>query len=266
MRRLASAVFLAAISTAASGEDGLSLTAGFDYTTGKYGNAASTDILYVPVTAKYVSGDLTLKLTVPYISVTGPGGVIQGFGRVGGTPAMGGGGGFGRPAGGGATATTTHAGLGDIVASAGYTVYTGDALSLDAVGKVKLATADASQGLGTGANDYSAQLDGYYALSDRSTLLMTGGYKIVGAPSGLATHNVFFGMLGFDRKTSAITSVGLMYDFMQSPATGVPGQRIATLYATRKLSNQARIQYYVLKGFTDSSPDYGGGVMVTSAF
>lgn len=260
MKTLLPALALAMLPGAALAEDGLSLTAGFDYTTGKYGNTASTSILYVPVTAKYASGDLTLKLTVPYISVTGPGGVIQGFGRMPGAPT---GGTFGRTRVG---ATATNSGLGDIIGSAGYTVYSGTALSVDAVGKVKLGTADANAGLGTGKNDYFAQLDGYYALTARSTLLLTGGYKIVGAPSGITTNNVLYGMLGLDRKTSATGNVGVMYDFIQSQAFGVPGQRTATLYAARKLAGGTKVQVYVLKGFTDSSPDYGGGLMVTGAF
>jgi len=83
MRKKLAALALLAISVPAVADDQFSLGAGFAYSTGKYGNAASTGILYLPVTGKYESGNLTLKLTVPYISVTGPGGVVQGIGRMG---------------------------------------------------------------------------------------------------------------------------------------------------------------------------------------
>lgn len=100
MKNLLPALALATIASPVLADDGFSLTTGFDYTTGKYGNATSTDILYIPVTGQYQSGDMTLTLTVPYISVTGPGGVIRGFGRVSSAPTATAGS-FGRPRGGG---------------------------------------------------------------------------------------------------------------------------------------------------------------------
>jgi len=270
MKRLLSAMVLLSVASpvlAAEGEaaDGeFSLTAGIQYTTGKYGNAAATDILYIPVTGQYQSGNLTLWLTVPYISVTGPGGVIQGFGRVAsptgtaaGMPK------FGRAAPG---ATLTNSGLGDVITAAGYTVYSGDKFSVDAVGKIKFGTADADKGLGTGKNDYAAQLDGYYALAADTTLLVTGGYKIVGAPDGIATNNVPYGMLGLDEKVGEVSSVGVMYNAAKSVAPGIPGQRDVTLYASKELSPTFTVRVNVLKGFSDASPDYGGGLMVTGYF
>src|SRR6266436_7323305 len=62
--------------------DGFSLTTGVDYSTGKYGGTASTDILYVPLTAAYEMDKWLFKLTVPYIMVTGPGDVVRDIGIV----------------------------------------------------------------------------------------------------------------------------------------------------------------------------------------
>ena len=69
---------------------------GVDYSTGKYGGTTATDIVYVPVTGKYMTDDWLFKLTVPYISVTGLDGVIRGIGHtttsgMGGTGRGGGG-------------------------------------------------------------------------------------------------------------------------------------------------------------------------------
>ena len=82
------------------------------------------------------------------------------------------------------TRVTTQSGLGDVSASAGYAILTTDSLWVDLVGNIKFGTADASRNLGTGENDYSAQLDGFYTL-DNTTLLATAGYKIIGAPVGV---------------------------------------------------------------------------------
>ncbi len=256
-------------------EDQFSLSTGFDYSTGKYGNANSTNILYVPVTAKYETGDLTLKLTVPYISISGPGGVIRGVGRVvsptaptTGMPT------FGRGRTGTTTtttttttvATTTNSGLGDVVASAGYTVFSDNALTLDVVGKVKFGTADANKGLGTGENDYSLQLDGDYALSPKTTLFATAGYKIVGAPPGIVVNNVPYGLLGASQKASAATTVGVMASVVKKITAAGSDQRDVTLYATTKVSARVKVQVSLLKGFADGSPDYGGGAMITGYF
>ncbi len=264
MKKALPGLALLAISATALADDQFSMSTGFDYSSGTYGNAKATEILYVPVTAKYQTDDWTLKLTVPYIEVTGPGGVLQGFGRVAtpsstqsGSPR------FGRSAGGG---TSTNAGLGDIIASAGYTVYSGDALSLDVTGKVKFGTADPNKGLGTGKNDYSAQLDGTYALTDKTSLLGTAGYKIVGAPAGVAVNNVAFGSVGVDRKTGDTTNAGVMFDYVQKVTAVSYNQEDAMVYASEKLSPGLKLTGYVLKGFTSGSPDYGVGGTITGYF
>jgi len=270
--------FAPALGAPALADDKLSLATGFDYSTGHYGNADPTEILYIPVTGKYESGDLTLKLTVPYIRITGPGGVIQGIGRIaapgGSAGAPGRPGGPPGPPGGGtggtsATATgstSTASGLGDVVASAGYTVYSGDGLWLDAIGKVKFGTADAGKGLGTGKNDYFAQLDGYYTLVKDTTLLATAGYKVIGSPPGIALHNAPYGMLGVDRKLGETTNAGVMYDQLNSIAATIPAQKSITVYASQKLSPAFKVQANLMKGFTTASPELGGGVMVIGYF
>ena len=78
------------------------MSTGFDYSTGKYGTATSTNILYIPVIAKYETDSLTLKLTVPYIRVTGTGNVVRGIGSFGNAIT--------------GTTSTTQSGLGDVTA------------------------------------------------------------------------------------------------------------------------------------------------------
>lgn len=246
-----------AFSAPAIAEDQFSLGAGFDYSTGKYGTSTTTDMLYIPVVAKYETDDLTLKLTVPYLRVSGTSsGVIRGMGRVGrGSSMM-------------TTTTTTKnsaSGLGDIVAAAGYTVYDQDALSLDVVGKVKFGTANSNTGLGTGENDYSAQVDGYYDI-DRTTVFATAGYRIVGKPAGLTLNNVAFGEIGASRKINDKTSAGIMLDVAQSASPAGTGPVEVTAFASRKLSETLKVQVNVLKGLSDGSPDTGVGAMVTGIF
>jgi hypothetical protein len=263
------ALALLAFSAPAIADDAFSLTAGINYTTGTYGNTQSTQILYIPVTAQYDSGDWTAKLTVPYLRVTGPGGVLQGMGRVapsGSSTTMTSGMSFGRTPTGG---TATNSGLGDVVASLGRTVIGSgkdEAFQLDVVGKIKFGTADANAGLGTGENDYSGQLDATYWLSDATALLGTAGYKIVGKPAGLLLNNVFFGSAGLQHAASDATDVGVRFDYVQKIAFYGYDQKAGVAYAEHKLSPTLKTTAYVLKGFSDGSPDRGIGASLTGYF
>jgi hypothetical protein len=256
-----------AISGTAFAEDQFSLATGFDYSTGKYGTSTTTDILYVPVVAKYETGDWTFKLTVPYVSVTGTSsGVIRGMGRV--LPSKGAGK-AGAGMGMGTTTTTTTSnsasGLGDVVAAVGYNIYDQDELALDLVGKAKLGTANENQGLGTGKNDYSAQLDGYYTVG-KTTAFATAGYKVVGVPAGFTLNNVAFGTLGASRKLGDKTSAGVMLDVMQSASPLGTAPVEATFFVTKNLSKTLKVQANVLKGFSKGSPNVGAGAMIISIF
>jgi hypothetical protein len=244
------AVALLLASATASAETTNSLSTGFDYSTGKYGGATSTDILYIPVIGKIQFDKLFLKLTVPYIRVTSAGGVVRGMGMLK-SPTS--------------TKTSTQSGLGDVIATAGYSILESDNLLLDLVGNVKFGTADFNKNLGTGENDYSAQLDGYYQ-AHKTTFFATAGYKVVGAPVGIAVNNIAYGTLGISQKTGEKTSAGLMFDAAQNSSALSPGTRELTVFVANRISNTLKIQANLMKGLSDGSPDYGGGAMVTGYF
>ena len=136
----------AAADTASVQSGSFSLTTGVDYSTGKYGGTSSTDILYVPLTGAYEMDKWLFKLTVPYISVTGPGNVVRGIGIIK-NKAPG--------------PRKTQSGLGDVVAGVTRNLIdvTSSGTLIDLTGKIKFGTADAGKGLGTGENDYAAQVD-----------------------------------------------------------------------------------------------------------
>ncbi|MGV8935136.1 MAG: hypothetical protein ACOH1I_10955 [Gallionellaceae bacterium] len=135
---------------------------------------------------------------------------------------------------------------------------------LDVVGNIKFGTADADHYLGTGVNDYSTQLDGYYSI-DKTTLLGTIGYKIIGSPAGVSINNIFYGSAGLSNKISEKTSAGVMLDVAGATTDLAPGRREMTLFVANKLNANTRIQFYVMKGFSDGSPDHGLGLMLTGS-
>jgi len=262
---LALGAALPGFSTLALADDGFGYSAGIEYSTGKYGNTQSTDITYVPFTLNYAAGRAAFGLTLAYISITGPGGVIPGMGRIS-TPGsvMSGGGMFGTQ--GSTQATTTNSGMGDVIASAAYRLHASEARSLDVVGKIKFGTADADKGLGTGENDYAAQLDGRFRLGEANTLFATAGYKIVGKPAGIVTNNVAYGTLGMDHMLGGGTRIGAMYNAAQSAFATSATLRDVTVYASQNVSGDTTIQVALLKGLADGSPDFGGKLFVSGKF
>src|SRR6266853_52272 len=87
---------------------------GVDYSCCYYGTSATTEILSIPIIARYDRGPWIFKLTVPYLRISGGTSVVPGVGRVTNTNPR-------RRGGGASEATAT--GLGDIVASATYTAF-----------------------------------------------------------------------------------------------------------------------------------------------
>ena len=124
MKNLTATLLAAGIGALAQGalaaEPGqFSAGAGFNYSTGEYGTSTTTKIISVPLTGRYEQGPLTLKVTVPWIEISGASSVIPGVGAVSNpNPA-----GRGRAAPAGTATDTTASGLGDIVGSATYNFY-----------------------------------------------------------------------------------------------------------------------------------------------
>lgn len=245
-------ITVAALSTLpVAAETGFSLTTGLDYSTGKYGGTETTEIYYVPVTGKYEADEYTLKLTVPYLRVTGPGNVLIDLGPIG--PAS--------------TTSTTQSGLGDIVVAGTYNMYEGrgNGTLVDVTAKIKFATADEAKGLGTGKNDYALQADLYKTLG-KNNLFGTLGYRVMGDPAGVTLNNVFFASLGAGHQYSQETSAGLILDLREKVSATSFAQQELTVYVSHKLGKTWKAQAYALKGFSDGSPDWGAGAMFTAAF
>ena len=249
---LASASLLP-ITTYAEGT--FSLTSGVDYSSGKYGQSQSTDITYIPFIAKYETGDTTLKLTVPWLKITGPGDVVGGNSPI--------------VLGSSNRAITTQSGLGDIVFSATQTILQlgeSNPLLLDITGKVKLATASSSKGLGTGENDYTVELDAYKPINSAVTFFGDIGYKKLGNPTGINLNNVWFASTGFAYKFNLATSAGMMLDIRQATMNTSQPLRELTVFLTHKFNANYKLQSYLTSGNTDASTDLGGGLMLGMTF
>ena len=114
------------------------ISAGFESSTGDYGQAVSTDIWYFPVVTKATYRNWTARLTVPYLRIKGPGTVIGGVvictdvsGKEDDCSVVSPG-----------STVTTESGLGDIIGALTYTIdIEKHDIFLDFTGKIKFPTA-----------------------------------------------------------------------------------------------------------------------------
>ncbi|HJY79011.1 MAG TPA: transporter [Burkholderiales bacterium] len=231
-----------------------SVSAGAEYTTGKYGSPDKTETLYIPFILRHETGPWVLKATVPWLRITGPGNVIgAGADRVV-VPGV-------------DNARRTESGLGDIVLSAFYNVLDErkGGLGLDLGAKVKLPTADDQKGLGTGELDYAAQMD-FFKPFDATTLFGSIGYRVYGDPAGVTLKDVFYTSIGASYRMSSQQSVGVAYDYRPAIVNGGGKVSEATLFWSNRLSPEWKLQVYGLVGFADASPDAGIGALLERRF
>lgn len=239
-RRILLAAALSALTLPATAGE-LTVTTGMDYSTGKYGTDTTSETWYVPISAKYETGKMTYKATIPYLRITNA--VVS----PDGDPLE------------GIDCSGTETGLGDITASAGYNVLDGanDGILLDAVAKVKMPTAE-SRCLGNNKTDYAVQVDAAKSFGG-VTGFGTLGWKDMGDSD---LRNPLYASLGVAKKLGAATTIGAAYDWRARLRSSSDPIREASLFVSQKLSAAWKLQVYGVKGFSDNSPAWGGGVMV----
>ena len=226
------------------------ITSGMDFSTGKYGADESTDILYIPLTFKYGTDQWTSGLTIPWLSIESPGEVIIGpDGQPLPIPGEG---------------STSESGLGDITASFTWFAYPGtETLPIvDVTGRIKLPTADEDKGLGTGEIDWALESDLVKGI-DNHSLFFTVGYKIFGDTDEVKINNVFYGSIGDSYRYSKNMSFGAFYDVREATTDFTEGMSELTGFLSYRLNPKWRLMSYLVKGFSDGSPDFGAGLLVS---
>lgn len=236
---------IAAPAWSAGGASTLTLGVQPSYFEGDYGTGTTTKITYVPVYAKYKTGNVSLKLTVPYISVESSGALVSG-GTVIGT---------------GTTGTTAHnSGLGDVWAEGRYKIHgTGDAPDVSPYVKVKFGTASRTKGLGTGENDYEAGLGFEWAVGKRTFPFLDAGYRLLGSPPGRNLRNIFTYDGGVTWKVDEKNFLTGMYSGHEASQVGFASSADAIVAWNHETRPGTGYQLYADKGLSNGSPNYGIG-------
>lgn len=241
-----------------------SVGSGIGYSSGTYGGSAATDIVTVPFEARYEGDAWTLRATVPYLRITGPGNVIPGVGPIGTLSVLG----NTLPLLGGSStsqaSSKTVSGIGDANIAATY-MFHGKSSGIGLTGRVKLATGDETQALGTGSTDKALQLEGY-ARADRNTLFGAIGYTWFGDSPIAQFQNVANFGVGASHRLEGDDLLGIALDAREAGSPAPAALRELSAFWTHPIDGRWRLQLFALKGFATGSPDWGAGLNAAYAF
>lgn len=242
---------LVATPALANDDSSISVTTGVDFSSGDYGAAENTDILVVPFSVRYKTGNLRLSATLPWLRIDGSSGVLGG--STGPDPL--------NPN----APRTTRDGLGDLSLGVAYMIPEETlGFGLDLSARVKLPTASESKNLGTGKTDFSlgAEVSKTFGAI---TPFASVGYRIPGDPTGTNLNNAWNASAGASvavGKTILIAS----YDYRESTSALSDDSHEVFGAVSVPLNEQLNFTLYGTGGLSDGAPDYGVGGMVTFKF
>jgi hypothetical protein len=225
----------------------IKLSLGYHFSSGDYDGTESTNIHYVPLV---LTGDISrwnLQLTLPYLSITGPAGLVDG------------------PAGPVETDGSGN-GLGDILARASYLLPWRGAWPewvpyIGLVGLVKFPTASRSDGLGTGKFDFGIESELTWAIQPLTPFATLGG-RFLGDLPDTELNNVFLASAGAAYRILDTLSAGMLLDYRQ-PSSDSSGERLEIVpFGAWKVVQPWSLEMYASAGLASGSPDVGVGIQV----
>lgn len=254
------------------------LSTGVNFSTGRYEELTDTKVISAPVSLKFTKGNFSVRVSVPYVRVDGPGSLIQ-------TPEGSGGGSGGRTdnsgpgsansgsgssgSGGvevddsdGVPVNSKRSGLGDVVVAATYSFDLGSDFFIDASSKVKIPTASRSKRLGTGEVDVTTALD-FVKTAGPATFYIHGRRKFAGKPTGSLIRSVWGAGAGASIKAGKGVTVGADYDWQQSSLIGNQASSDVTGWASFRLNRKINLSVFGSTGLNSNSADFAGGLSIS---
>lgn len=231
----------------------VSLSSAIDYSSGRYGDPKTTDIL-VGLTNVGVSwDDFQFSASLPYLTITGPSFVVVGSG---GVPVL------VKPRPG--ADSTGRSGWGDLNLGVTYSLPSGDLDDFDVAVSVrtKVATADASKGLSTGATDFSFYVD-VSRQFDIWGPFVNFGYRVPGKPSFYSFNDA----PSFSVGTTVALNDGLVaiasYDFDGSISSSLADAQQLFASLTWLATDDISLTAYAEDGLSSGAPKLGTGLLVS---
>ena len=256
------------------------------YSSGNFGTDTTSTFFYAPISIRRFFKDGDITLVIPFVTATTDGRttlvggnavrVDDGGGSNSGTGGGGGGGSVddGGCSGKGSTvsgknrvcgATTraagqnvTTAGLGDIILRGRYyVVEEKDYLPLIALtARMKLPTASASQGLGSGAFDHGYGMEMSKMIGDKWISFLDGGYNFIGDPDGFELRNQHWYDVGAGYYVTKDLLTSVYFDEYRSLVSGRQNIRDVFFALNYRASSEWRFNGGVALGLSNGAPDH----------
>ena len=253
------------------------------YSSGNFGTSTTSEFVYVPLSIRRLFRDGDVTVVIPFVSVTSNGTATLVGGQP--TPTL--------PgtctkksgteidtdkpeclallrAGQGVTSgqKVTNSGLGDIIVRGRYYVLEEqDYLPLIAMtARIKVPTANASQGLGTGALDHGYGIEMSKLLKEKWIAFLDGGYNFIGNPEGRTLQNQYWFDVGGGYYVTKNFLVSAYYEEYRTLVADRVNIRDFFFAFNYKASAAWRFNGGVMVGVSNSAPDYGVSLGVSYRF
>jgi hypothetical protein len=268
----------------------LQLSTGAEYSSGDYGDVTSTEALVVPFSARVSLGSLSLRASVPWLSLRGPADIApvvddnggdrgsnSGSGSSGG--GSDGGGGNSGPGGGDDDDDPEDGeeeeegdfpddrkvqGMGDATLSAAWSFRDigSTRLYADVTGRVRLPTGDKARGLGRGTTDYATLAEIGWD-GDRGGVFALGGRQYLESTAAVARRDTWQGSGGGWVNVGRASLVGVQGNWREASTAAGVDSRSVDVFLNLGLAAGWRLDVSGSAGLSRAGPDYAVGLGVT---
>ena len=242
-----------ASATPAMAEPAAELSTGIEYQEGDYGTGERVETLSVRNAVRIEAGRTFFTASLPYHRLEAPGNVVGGGGGLLGLPII-------------IDPTEpptrqVREGLGDLRLGVGHTLPRLGGVDLTLSGQVKLPTASARRGLGTGEIDFSIGAEAARTVG-RVTPFAAISYTMPGNPDDFELRNSFAARGGVVAQLSSNLRGTLAYGYAQSLSPLVPDEQQLSTGLNVGLSRQLSLGLYGSAGLSEGAPDIGAGLQL----
>ena len=247
---VALAVAAAASAAPASAEPAGEIVTGVEYQEGDYFTGERVEILSVQNVLRVREGRASFAVSLPWHRIEAPGNVVGGGGLLGlpivRDPS--------RPA-----TRKRREGVGDLRIGAGYSLPAPGGVELTLNGQVKLPTASARRGIGTGETDVGVGAEAARRIGS-VTPFVAIGYTMPGDPEAYELRNSLSARGGIALQLSQSVRGNVSYGYAESVSPLVPDEQQVSTALNANLSRSLSLGVYGNAGLSSGSPDIGAGV------
>ena len=156
----------------------------------------------------------------------------------------------------------TEEGMGDINIAGTYNLLDDRKypVGLDVSAKVKIPTADEDKFLGTGKTDFGLNTEIFQSFGNWSPYWNVG-YKWRGDPKDFNLKNIWSSSIGTDYRINDTFNVGIGYDWQQKTTKFSENAQEASAYVNYRVNDSNKLNFYMLTGFSNASPNFGSGLI-----